>query len=499
MDRSQQHGGPPTPVGAAGELTKPAPGGRAFQIAFLLCAGVALLPLWVGTYLPFVDYPQHLAQLDLWQKMADPHWPWRDQFRVDLFTPYLIVYCLARALGGLLAHDTGLRVLLSLYVVGLPLITAWLLRRLDQTVWLALLVFPAAYGFSMTFGLLNYTFSVPLGLLAIAVAVRPRQRSGPWLLAPLLLLLSFSHVLVWAVASACCGLLYLRLLPDWRAMVKPALALAAPVPLVLLWMHLTHGNDPVTIQENVWAHGPHIRFGLLPRYIVGQATQHAPSAIYGLMLLLAPYAMGRSVDVRSPAVAPLLLVLAAYMVLPTTLWGVWGVSERFSVFVLPLWLASTRSTGRLPRHAPWLLLVLVLPWLGYLVSDAQRFDERASEFEAVIELMQPGKRALGVSGDVWLDEPRGPALEHLGCWYQMRAGGIWEPSFAHYFSEVVQFADIDAAVTRQQTRSLGDRGYDYYVVSGFPDVSGWADDATLAELRLVHDTGTWQLWAPIAR
>jgi hypothetical protein len=480
-------------------LTEPAPAGRTFQIAFVLCAGVALLPLWVGTYLPFVDYPQHLAQLDLWQKMADPDWPWRDWFRVDRFTPYLIVYYLARVLGVLLEHDTCLRVLLSAYVIGLPLTTAWLLRRMDQTVWLALLMFPAAYGFSMTYGLLNYTFSVPLCLLVISVAVRPNETRGLWLLTPLLLLLSFSHVLVWAMASTCCGLLYLRLWPDWRNMVKPVLALAAPIPLVLLWLHLAQGNDPVTQHENLWTYGPHIRLGLLSSYIVGQTTQHAPSAIYGLLLLLAPYAMGRSLDIRSPAVTPLLVVLAAYMVLPTTLWGVWGVSERFSVFVLPLWLASTKSAYPLPRRAPWLLLGLVLPWLGYLVSDAQRFDERASEFEAVLERMQPGKWALGVHGDVWLDEPRGPALEHLGCWYQMRAGGLWEPSFAHYFSEVVQFVDVGAAVTRQRSRSLGDRRYDYYVVSGFPDISDWADEATLTELRLVHDTGTWQLWEPTTR
>jgi hypothetical protein len=485
--------------GSADASTRPSSEGRSFQIAFALCAGIALLPLWVGTYPPFVDYPQHLAQLDLWQKMADPSWRWRDQFRVDLFTPYLIVYSLARGLGALLELDTSLRVLLSAYVVGLPLTTAWLLRRLDQTVWLALLVFPAAYGFSMTYGLLNFTFSVPLGLLAVGIALRPGSAGGPWLLVPLLLLLSFSHVLVWAIASLLCGVVYLRLWPDWRALLKPGLALAAPLPLVLLWMHLTYGNDWVTVQENTWAYGPHVRFALLPRYLVGQPTQHAPSVIYGLALLLAPYALGRSVDIRSPALVPLLVVVAAHLFLPTTLWGVWGVSERFSAFVLPLWLASTRSRGPLPKRAPGLLLGLVLPWLGYLASDARRFDQRAGEFEAIIERMQPGKRALGVYGNVWLDEPRGPALEHLGCWYQMRADGLWEPSFAHYFSEVVQFVDVDAAVTRQLTRSLGDRSYDYYVVSGFADASHWTDDATLAQLRLVHDTGTWQLWEPAGR
>lgn len=80
-----------------------------FQAAFVLCAVAALVPWWLGKSPPFLDYPQHLAQLDLWRKMGDSGWQWREHFQVDLFTPYLIVYGLAQVLSNWFSDDTAVR------------------------------------------------------------------------------------------------------------------------------------------------------------------------------------------------------------------------------------------------------------------------------------------------------------------------------------------------------------------------------------------------------
>ena len=125
-----------------------------FAWIFALICGVA--PLWASQALPLVDLPQHLHLISVLHRLNDASTLFPEVFaRRPELTPYLGYYYVVSALNWLMPLELANRLFLSLYVAGLPLSLAFLLKSLKRPTWPALLALPFAYGDSFAWGFIN--------------------------------------------------------------------------------------------------------------------------------------------------------------------------------------------------------------------------------------------------------------------------------------------------------------------------------------------------------
>lgn len=225
----------------------------------LLC-GVA--PLWASQAIPLVDLPQHLHLISVLHRLSDATTLYPDFFaqRPEL-TPYLGYYYAVNLLHWLMPLELANRVFLSVYVAGLPLSLAFLLRSVKRPSWPALLALPFAYGDSLAWGFINYCASIPLAILTCGLFVRAvsegarRTKWAAWSAVSLVAVLLF-HVQAFMWLSVALPWLLLTTppfsKPFWRARL-PALASVAPaVALFVLWIGLRVGQPQEVAPGQPW-------------------------------------------------------------------------------------------------------------------------------------------------------------------------------------------------------------------------------------------------------
>ena len=65
---------------------------------FLAIVVLSAAPLWIGSYLPMVDMPQHAAQIAALREIWRGNEMFTQLFEINWFTPYLLGYLLLAAL-----------------------------------------------------------------------------------------------------------------------------------------------------------------------------------------------------------------------------------------------------------------------------------------------------------------------------------------------------------------------------------------------------------------
>ena len=187
----------------------------------------AVLPLWVSRHLPMVDLPQHLHLISVLHRIDDPTTIYPKLFAVRTeLTPYLGYYYAVSFLNWLLPIEAANKLFLSVYVIGMQLSLAFLLRSLGRPSWPSLLTLPFAYGDSFAWGFVNYCSALPLafvscGLLVRSIADPSRRKVWALALAATLVLTLLFHVQVFAfVALAFVGLLLTTRAPEDRDTVS---------------------------------------------------------------------------------------------------------------------------------------------------------------------------------------------------------------------------------------------------------------------------------------
>src|SRR6266404_4857232 len=141
------------------------------KLLLLCCAALALVPL-LPSYLPLVDFPQHVALQSVWQNIGDPAYDLGGRFQVTLVTPYALPHLLAHAAAQVLGPEGGLRFVLALSLAAFPLGALTLLRSFGRPAELALAAAPAALSFVYWYGFTSYVMALPLVLAGIGYARR---------------------------------------------------------------------------------------------------------------------------------------------------------------------------------------------------------------------------------------------------------------------------------------------------------------------------------------
>ena len=179
--------------------------GFVWVLYFAFLTLLYLLPLWLFTYFPTADGPVHLGSAAVLEELAQGDAPFLStffypQWRVatnQLYHGLLVV------LGSVMPLLTAEKLILSFYVVALPLAVLFAVRRVRGNALAVFLVFPFIYSYIVLLGLYN----LALGLVVFTVTVgvyfsyarRPTLAKGAGLA---LLLLSSYFVHVVAAASA---------------------------------------------------------------------------------------------------------------------------------------------------------------------------------------------------------------------------------------------------------------------------------------------------------
>ena len=173
-------------------------------LPWLLALGILanLLPIWTVTWLPMGDLFGHVQLMDIVLRHGDPATVYRDLYVLPRsLDPNTLSLWFARAVPGMGAL-TAARVVLSAYVIGLPVSLVWMARAWRRSPWLALLSLPLTWNALVNIGFLNYIIALPVlfGVLALA---RRYAEAGRWqrgvTLALLLTLLFFCHVIAFLI------------------------------------------------------------------------------------------------------------------------------------------------------------------------------------------------------------------------------------------------------------------------------------------------------------
>src|SRR5216683_2289981 len=130
---------------------------------------VALLPIWTVRFLPLQDYPLHLLREYIITHYSDPVTRYYDNFIVSLFPiPYNLCDYIVVGLNLFLPITTAGKLLLTLYVVLLPLSLWYALRSVDRgkTV-LAPASFLLTYNWYFAKGMTSNLIAFPFFLFAI--------------------------------------------------------------------------------------------------------------------------------------------------------------------------------------------------------------------------------------------------------------------------------------------------------------------------------------------
>jgi len=439
--------------------------------ALALIAGVA--PLWATRHLPLVDLPQHLHLISVLHRLGDPTTLYPQVFaRRGQLTPYLGYYHAVSLLNWLLPLELANTVLLSAYVVGMPLSLGFLLRSLKRPRWPSLLAVPFAYGDSFSWGFLNYCTALPLAFLTCGLFVRavedvPRRRLWALGLSGTLVAVLLFHVQAFVFLGAGLPLLLLTTAAPgdaqatWRARLRarvPALVGVLPgVALFFIWV-VGRVGEPAPIEAGApWkAWGPMLspenlayksfsqnRDELL--FVLANTLRNGSDrlplwATMGVAVLAvaagllpalrAPPAEGRLSRFRLPALGLVALVL--YFTLPFDIRGyVYYLNTRYAHLAAPLLLASVPPLSRTARRYLLAGAGFCAVWLGAVLTVGfAHFGQEAMALDRLSSLCAPQARVMGLIFNPSSSVVGHPVYLHAAAELARVKGGFANFSFA---------------------------------------------------------------------
>lgn len=385
---------------------------RAFALCALVLAALLLVPLLAVQYPAMPDYVNHMARAHVIVQAElhgreHPFYELRHvlipNLALDVLVPLMV-----RA-GITLDHAmrafTGLALLLPL--AGCVALAAAWQRRVP---WLALLAFPLAYNRYFAWGFLNYFFSVGLALLAFAawLALRQRTRALPLaVLAPLLAVAGGLIMLSHLVGFGILALLVVsseawrawgerRVLPLWRSRGLQAAALGL-FACVVFYLSAFERNLSLEALWPRWflarvrsSASPFISYRTLPGLLVAAVV---------LGTLCALVLRGHVHGLVRAARAPVLVLLVAFIALPSVLMGSYFLAERLSGVVWSLLFAGLVLDRGLPGRARLLIVLAAFAATGLKSAEITTEWRRGSAKMAVIRaaLAQVPERSLIVT------------------------------------------------------------------------------------------------------
>jgi hypothetical protein len=362
-----------------------------------------------------------MAASSIWVHLHDPQWNFARYYQLNLgLNPYWGYYAPMRVLGPVFGIALANRLVLSIYVLALPLGTLWLALRFDRSRWIALFAFPFVWSFCFTMGFIHTSLGLALipGALAAFDAFCERSTVRRGFEAVLLgAAIYFCHVvpfLLYIGGAGLIGLLYRD--RSWRRMGARLIAWCATFGIGLLVSLLGHGKGMGARPAHyTFSWDPHPIDLMLHAYdwtwnnCVGHEDEVLAALLcFGWVALLvtARRGFGRTLH-EYRAHACVAAAIAGYLLLPKSVLTPqysWGVKYRLAAWML-LFLAYL-IPGEIAGWRRILLVPVALAGFGFAVDatlhwrTANRFTAGMDEATADIA---PGARVLFILGKPFRD------------------------------------------------------------------------------------------------
>ncbi|HEY6528100.1 MAG TPA: hypothetical protein VIZ65_05360 [Cellvibrionaceae bacterium] len=439
-----------------------------YRLVFVALSFLLILPLWVITYLPLGDLPDHAGQLNAITHYSD----YKNDYRINWFTPYLVAYSISLFFGLFFSAVTALKITYTLAVLAVPLATASLIRSLGVNKYWVIPSFATAFSFSFYWGFFSFVVATPMAIGFFTFCVYYSQRRLDIKLfaiaAIFSALLFFAHAMAWAfsMAAAACIIFIYNSAQETKNKLLP---FAALLPLVLYWVSINGAT------QNAHAAQPPVEFGhyferISTRlgnefsYVVDQFNERTQKSehsrrlaellsfsigrlplgdyvILSIILLVWPLLIGAKLTRNWRRWLPSLCAVGAFMLVPYWIFDTAYVNLRFAAFLLPLSLFLfdvDKSKNSLQHYGVLsyglrcflgvaLTLVVLLGNYGLFAS----FKTNDKDFKAILEKMEPKKTVLALMFDQGSPLNITAPYMHYGSYYQAAKGGIALVNFSH--------------------------------------------------------------------
>ena len=440
---------------------------RALPWLLGVALAVQVAPVWLTTWLPMGDLGGHLELMDIVARYHDPRTVYATTYLLPHgLNPNTVALYLAQLLPwvGTLALA---KVLISLYLIGVPL-SLWLLARaFDRSPWLVLLSLPLCWNALFNVGFLNYLVALPLLLAVIAWSRQAGERGGAWRLVGLgasLVLLFFCHMIAFLIGLGMAAAVLLAYLPSWRNLGRLLALLPACWPL-LSWIKRKFVDLEATEAGRTFGGG---NLGLvrlpfkqllaqIPEWGMQFFRDKSDDIAFGLLVALwlvalawgvwqlrhRPRLHGAIAWLRAQGLEILTLCcIAAYFIVPSHMNEMANITERIVVQVLLLLVLWPRIT--FSGTARWLIVPMTLLALLFPVVVHAHFQQfEREELGHLPQALQrlPDRSRLGYL--LWQRENRvtfmGPLWHLPRAIFVLAHGGVTDDSFAARPYTPVQF------------------------------------------------------------
>jgi hypothetical protein len=430
---------------------------RVGDVVFALLALACSAPMWLVSYPPIQDLPQHLATIRVIHDYGNPALHFSSYFTLALsktqyLTYYLAVHLLAYPLGVFVAN----KVVVTASLVALPYAARALARRLGADPWNALLVLPLVWNSQLILGFVNFVAAIPLALWGIALAIDLRaswSRRRAFGLLVLALVCFYTHVVPFGVLAA--GTLLVALGRDWRRALECTAPLAPAAVAAAVWLARTPAGAAARTAAVGSTSGPKPTFerwdealGNLWTWltdILRDQVDEQTLVIWAALVVVALAAGGEPSGGSSPARRRLgllaALVLLGYFIAPTSYSWIWPISGRFPI------LAAILLVPLLPpMKKGWAVGVQLVAAAAGLVcvwatgSAFRSFErEEVADLPAAIATIPVGQRVAGLVFDATSRYVKFSPFLHSVAWYQAERGGAVMFTFADFAASPVVF------------------------------------------------------------
>lgn len=338
----------------------------------LILAAMLLLPVWIVSFPPLLDYPNHLARAFVLLHLHDPHFSFSEFYRSDWGAyPYLGMDASLAVLGRLFPIETAGRIFLSFCILTLPA-AAWFFLRQAQldaeaaSLWSLLI----AYNVFFLEGFLNFDLSIAVGFLALGLWLRwlAKPGTGRWIAALVAFTAAyFTHLIGFALA----GLIVVAYLVVSRRPIRDWLwSGALALPGVAFYLH----SSRIGLTANkIIFHGWDEKLDSLGMILHGYWPLLDWISLAALALWFAA-AWWRNPEFRWDRkwLAIAVFFFALFWAIPW-MWG--REASDLDIRVLPFLFVAILATARVGRRGKVLAAIPLLLFAARTVSVTRHFQE----------------------------------------------------------------------------------------------------------------------------
>lgn len=387
-------------------------------LTLLLC-----LPILFTTYLPLVDYPNHLARVDILARYVQM--PAFQAHYIRLFQPIpnlamdLPLVLLCHVVNTITAGKLFLLGLVLLYSAGCYLLSRSIFGHETRAAFLPLLFL---YNSTFLMGFINYAVGIALFLIAFALWLRWKSS---W---------TFTRFMAFSVLASACYLSHLSslailglstavvmmvdLLYKRERWTQALITGAAAIPALVAYQMFMHGSGHMgTLEMNT------LTGKLIALLCVIRSYNSTLDLLFALGLVVCAIYIARnelSVSVNTTALAPALALFLAFVLCPRIMYTSSGADVRFVWPAFVLLALSFRIRMPSPRRTFCLGFVIAL----FLVRTAfiwWNWHQQDKQAHAIVQSFNKLPRGASLYPAFFHSEDRDiekqhHGLEHVACY-----------------------------------------------------------------------------------